>query len=105
MMTGGNGLFQQDNAPIHTADQTRQFLQENGINCLDMNPIENVWARMEVNLQREYETPTDSDQLFETLEQVWSELMEDGSYRRSLIHSLVYRVNALVTSEGGFTQF
>ena len=60
---------------------------------------------MEVKLQRDYETPMDSDQLFATLEQVWSELMEDRSYRRSLIHSLVDRVNALVTSEGGFTQF
>ena len=105
-------IFQQDNAPIHSANRTKLFLQHNGIPTLDwpafspdMNPIEHVWAQMELKLQREYEDPEDSDQLFATLDVIWNELMDDVNYRVSLITSMRDRVQAVLDAEGGFTRY
>lgn len=111
-MTQGNGTFQHDNAPIHTAIRTQTFLRQNAVGTLDwppyspdMNPIENVWGRMELKLQREYENPANSDQLFATLEEIWSELMEERGYRRSLIHSMTDRVEELLRVHGSVTTY
>ena len=70
-----------------------------------MNPIEHVWAQMELKLQREYEDPEDSDQLFATLDVIWNELMDDVNYRVSLITSMRDRVQAVLDAEGGFTRY
>jgi transposase len=47
----GKWIFQQDNAPSHTARQTQAFLIDEKIDCLvwppyspDLNPIENLWG-------------------------------------------------------------
>jgi transposase len=47
----GDVIFQLDNAPIHTAEVTTNFLDDNDITKLtwppyspDLNPIENFWA-------------------------------------------------------------
>jgi len=107
-----DGIFQQDNAPIHSANHTQQFLRENDITTLewpslspDMNPIENVWGLMETKLQREYETPNNDNELYQTLTQIWNDLMEDNSYRRSLINSMSHRIEALHAVGGGFTHY
>lgn len=51
-------IFQQDNAPIHTAVSTKKWFQDFGIELLpwpaltpDLNPIENLWG---IYLQKEY---------------------------------------------------
>ena len=47
----GRFVFQQDNAPAHTSRQTKQFLEDEDIDCLswppyspDLSPIENLWG-------------------------------------------------------------
>ncbi|KAF7670490.1 Transposable element Tcb1 transposase, partial [Cucumispora dikerogammari] len=49
MGLGSNFIFQQDNAPAHTARHTAYWFRENGVNVLnwpaqslDLNPIENI---------------------------------------------------------------
>ena len=47
----GHWWLLQDNAPQHTSAATRDWLHNNGVDCLDfpplspdLNPIENLWA-------------------------------------------------------------
>ena len=60
-LTAGCSLFQQDNAPSHRANYTRQTIAEIGINLLrwpanspDLNPIENVWFWMKAWIESHY---------------------------------------------------
>ena len=106
------GQFQQDNAPAHGSISTKDFFHKNGVNVFpwpsnspDMSPIENVWGRMECILKRDYEMPTDSDQLFGTLEEIWEELMNNAQYRLNLICSMTDRVTALAAVSGGYTRY
>jgi hypothetical protein len=106
------GQFQQDNAPAHASRSTKEFLQDNGVNVFpwpstspDMSPIENVWGRMECILKRDYELPTDSEQLFATLEEIWVALMSNTQYRLNLIASMTDRAMTLSTVSGGYTSY
>lgn len=52
MLKGRGRIFVQDNAGVHNSRETRKFLCDNGVQCIndwparspDLNPIENLWA-------------------------------------------------------------
>ena len=54
---------------------------------------------MEFILNIYYYPPADSDTLFATLVQIWSELMVDDEYRRNLIYSMVNRAKCLYVAK------
>ena len=54
-------IYQQDNAPIHTAKRMKGFFDREGIEVFDwlakspdLNPIENLWGRMKRRIQRKH---------------------------------------------------
>ena len=56
----GCTVFQQDNAPCHTAKIAKQWFQQHNINILewpssspDLNPIENLWQQVKQKLSKQ----------------------------------------------------
>jgi hypothetical protein len=57
----GAWWFQQDNAPKHTSRLVREWIHNNGVQCIDfppyspdLNPIENIWADLKRRIERRH---------------------------------------------------
>ncbi len=75
----GNYVFQQDNAPPHTAHATRAWFREKGIELLDwaphspdLNPIENVWGIIKQQLHKR--NPVTVDEAHDLIIDIWNNL-------------------------------
>lgn len=104
------GYLMQDNAPIHTAIRTRQFLEQHQVQVLpwpsmspDMNPIENVWALLKSDLSRQ--RVENADQLSAAIRDVWRTKMASQEFRDRLIDSMVARVRSLHIVRGSYTKY
>ena len=105
----GNGIFQQDNAPVHTAKDAKDVLAANGVKSLpwpayspDLNPIENLWSIMETNL-RSRNPPASLKELREALRTEWNSISQE--VLRNLIESMPRRVKAVIEAKGGPTRY
>ena len=97
--TIGDAIFQQDNAPVHTASVVTEWLEQHNIQIdehppysPDLNPIEHVWVVLKQQLHKQHpdiaDTPGGPDavraRLIEVLPKVWDSLPEqlfDNLYR------------------------
>lgn len=73
--------FMQDNAPCHKAKTVTEFLERNGISCLDwpagspdLNPIENIWNILKVRRAKKFGFPLNRDELIQQVFTIWNEL-------------------------------
>ena len=96
-------LFQQDNAPCHTAGSVKEWLARNKVNLLpwcprspDLNPIENLWSWMEKKLTEFRVTSTSN--LKELLAKIWQEVTPELC--ANLIHSMPRRCQKVITNKG-----
>ncbi len=117
-----NIIYQQDNASPHASHKTKEWLansaKEHGFtvmewppNSPDMNPIENLWAHLKLELHRRYPdtnslqgSPDAIKTILKTrLNEVWWQIGEE--VLRNLIDSMPQRVRALLDAKGWYTKY
>ena len=71
-----NYIFQEDNAPIHTARVVRSWKQENDVDSLpwpaqspDLNPIEHLWDELERQVRAHQPLPKNRKDLWQILQE------------------------------------
>ena len=102
----GNYYFQQDNASVHVANYTKQFLQDMNIDFLDwparspdLNPIENLWAVLVREVYRGFRHFDDVESLKEAILYGWENI--EKRVLLALVRSMKQRCIDVITKRGG----
>lgn len=106
----GDGIFQQDLAPCHTARRTKVFMEHNNIQMLswpgnspDLSPIENLWSIIKRKLQR-HDCGTLA-KLITSVNHIWNYDDELKETCCKLVDSMPNRVNSLIAARGGHIHY
>jgi transposase len=98
-------IFQQDNAPIHTAKLLKNFFASNGVEVLDwcpqspdLNPIECLWGELEKRVRKRPVQPTTLGQLENFLMEEWENMPVE--IMRKFVDSLPRRLAAVIKARG-----
>ncbi|GET52988.1 IS630 family transposase [Rhizophagus irregularis DAOM 181602=DAOM 197198] len=105
-----NFIFQDDNAPIHTARVVKSWEEENEVNSLpwpaqspDLNPIEHLWDELERQVRAHKPLPKNRENLWEILQEEWLNIEADKY--QNLISSMPRRISAVINSKGYPTKY
>lgn len=96
---GNPAYYMHDNAPIHTAQSSMNFFEENGITLFpippyspDTNPIENVWSHLKQEISKRTGTFPNLNDVTRAAEAAWADLpvhlcktLMDGMRRRCVL--------------------
>ena len=103
-------IFQEDNAPIHTAKKVAKWKDENRITSFswpaqspDLNPIEHVWDRLERGIRGRTTPPKTFSELAAAVKEEWLKL--DPNYLENLVESMPRRIKAVIASKGNPTPY
>ena len=106
----GDGVFQQDLAPCHTAKKVVKFMTDNHIKTLawpgnspDINPIENLWALIKKRLRRH--DCTTKTKLIEAILQIWFHDQEIKVMCRHLALSMPKLIQSVIAAHGGHIKY
>ena len=104
----GDGVFQQDNDPKHTALINKAYVRNQGWKTFewpsqspDLNPIENLWSILDDKVK--YRRCNTEDDLFEVLQDAWYDL--DTDLLTNLADSMPRRCQAVIDSKGWPTKY
>lgn len=103
-----NVLFQQDNAPCHTAANSRRWFQDRGIKLLqwpaqspDLNPIEHLWGILKKRVLKH--KCSRKNELVKIIKEEWEKITPEICCR--LVQSMPNRVKAVIRARGGQTKY
>ena len=109
----GGKIFQDDGAPVHTANIVKTWKRKNGINTLpcppppsyspDLNPIENCWAVIKKKLQQHVLEIESEIDLKTRIHVLWQSL--SISYIKQLYLSMPRRIRQVQVFKGHRTQY
>lgn len=103
--------FMQDNARMHTSRETQAWLRTHPEITLlewparspDLNPIENVWARMVYKWQ--LEGPNTKENILQEVERRWEEMIGDTNYIDALYRSMPNRLQEVLDNHGNWCSY
>lgn len=105
-----NFVFQDDNAPVHTAKVVKKWKEEKNLTCLpwpaqspDLNPIEHLWDALEKKIRARKPLPKNKEELWEMLQEEWLNI--DIDFFNKLIDSMPRRVAEVIKSKGSPTRY
>lgn len=103
-------LFQQDNAPIHTAFLTRDWLRFNFVRVMewparspDLNPIENVWGAMVRDVYEGGKQYFSVSELQSAVVRAWNSI--SSTLHQRLVSSMPKRCIETLQNNGGKTSY
>lgn len=110
-------IFMQDNARIHTAKKVKSWFKDNAILLLewppyspDMNPIENLWAKMKESIIKHHpelsnmgKSAAAMEAISKAIIEAWEALPQE--YIDNLIDGMPKRVEALKEARGWHTKY
>jgi len=103
---GRGYLFQDNNAPIHTAKDVKDWILNNNVKVLpnwpsqspDLNPIEHLWSELERQIRRCPKNMKNFNELESALQEEWSKITNDVLMK--LIESMPRRIEAVIENNG-----
>lgn len=109
-LCGENFVFQQDNAPIHTAKATMDYFHAMGIAVLpwparspDINPIENAWGWLSREVYKDGKQYDSVEELKKAVLTAWEAIPEE--YLKQLIASMKNRIFEIINRNGRQTHY
>ena len=106
----GDYIFQQDNAPWHTSNETKSWLELNEIPVLDwpsqspdLNIIENVWLIVKNHLRKREVVLNDQEALRQCITEAWEAITVEAI--RRLYNSIPRRIQEVIRRFGYITKY
>ncbi|GFV80729.1 transposable element Tcb1 transposase [Trichonephila clavipes] len=103
-------IFQQDNAQPHVTRIVQRLFLNYQIELLtwpgcspDLSPIENMWSMVAQRLTQVTPPAATPDQLWQRVEAAWSAVPQE--HIQSLFESMLRRVAAVISNNGGFSGY
>lgn len=107
-LIGQNFIFQHDNDPKHTAENTEKWMKRKNIPKLiwpsqspDINPIENLWFELKKKIGAKKLKKV--NQLEQAVRDAWSEISQD--YCERLVESMPRRIDQVIRNKGLWTKY
>ena len=102
--------FQQDNAPVHKAKDTMEYLQKENYNLIewpahspDLNPIENVWHHLKLKLAAYPDEAKGVHECLERIKKEWPKFTKD--IIAPYYQSMPKRIQDVIKAKGGSTKY
>ena len=109
-LSGGNGIFMQDNARCHVSRETKAWLERQNIPVMDwppyspdLNPLENLWGILSNIVYSHGKQYYTIQELGVAVKTTWSNIRIE--HLQTLSMSMPNRIYDLILGKGGHTKY